>query len=79
MIESLGDQAGIPVKVKACGHAWHGQYCGPRCASQPTEWLISIKGRYLGKCEGTQTDILAACGPYVIVQGNHIDIWAIVK
>jgi len=39
-------------------------------------WCISVNGRYLGKAFETRAGILSATGPYVTIEGNHINVFA---
>lgn len=38
-------------------------------------WCISVRGRYIGKCEATLADIRKACGSWITIVGNHVDVF----
>lgn len=39
-------------------------------------WVIDVNGKYLGKCFATLAEIEAACGPWCVIRGNHVNIFA---
>jgi hypothetical protein len=39
------------------------------------QWLLTIKGQYVGKVYETEPAMRATWGPYVTIIGNHLNVW----
>jgi hypothetical protein len=38
-------------------------------------WIVTIRGKYLGKSYETEQAMRATLGQYITIIGNHINVW----